>query len=303
MKHQEFPVQLAFIPAPTKAEFLCFATELKSADGYAAFNDDNEINYTARQKIALGIGEQLCALAVWHLYSPADSPAVTIAEAELAVLPAFRDKGLGQKLLSELAQRAQQAGAVRLKVWAHGDTAVQQQLAQNTGAGAIRTLHKMVLQLDNKSAVVASITVDSAKISTYNSSQAAAWVQLNSQVFAWHPEQGRLTIKDLEARLAENWADTSSFYLLHAESGELIGYNWLKLTANAAEIYVLGVAPWVAGKGYGKALLQRGLAEIYSRGYQQAELYVEAENSAAIALYCKYGFVVTETHVQYELAL
>jgi mycothiol synthase len=86
----------------------------------------------------------------------------------------------------------------------------------------------------------------------------AAWLGVNAAAFATHPEQGRWTQADLQARLDEPWFDAAGF-LLAERDGELLGYHWTKVHGDGAgEVYVLGIAPAAQGLGLGKALLIRG---------------------------------------------
>lgn len=81
----------------------------------------------------------------------------------------------------------------------------------------------------------------------------------------------------------------------------LVGYDWLKIEpgSSTGEIYVLGIAPEAAGRGLGRALLGAGLARMVERSCTAADLYVEAENRAAVALYRSLGFTDAAIDVQY----
>jgi mycothiol synthase len=62
---------------------------------------------------------------------------------------------------------------------------------------------------------------------------------------------------------------------------------------------VLGVDPEAGGEGLGRALLSTGLEYLRQRGNTEVELYAEADNSPAIALYGGYGFEVASRDVMY----
>jgi mycothiol synthase len=49
----------------------------------------------------------------------------------------------------------------------------------------------------------------------------AAWVALNAAAFADHPEQGRLTLADLDQRLAQPWFDAAGFLVAEVPGGDL----------------------------------------------------------------------------------
>ena len=58
-------------------------------------------------------------------------------------------------------------------------------------------------------------------------------------------------------------------------------------------LFSLYVSPSFAGKGYGKLLLERAIAEISSNGFGEMSLWVFNDNTIAKFLYSKYGFAET----------
>lgn len=64
---------------------------------------------------------------------------------------------------------------------------------------------------------------------------------------------------------------------------------------NAVELTYLGVAPEQRGQGLGSRLLQAFLYASRSAGYRKVVLSVETDNTAAIRLYQKAGFVICKT--------
>jgi mycothiol synthase len=136
-----------------------------------------------------------------------------------------------------------------------------------------------------------------------------AWLALNAQAFAEHPEQGRWSPADLRVRLAEPWFDPEGFLLAAEEStGRLLGFHWTKVherpgSARIGEVYVLGVDPTAHGGGLGRALTAAGLAYLRDRrGLDRVMLYVDESNTAAVALYERLGFARWSAHVNYQSA-
>ena len=64
---------------------------------------------------------------------------------------------------------------------------------------------------------------------------------------------------------------------------------------------MLGVDPSAHGRGLGGALTVAGLRYLRSRGIDQAMLYVDESNTAAVALYTRLGFARWSTDVSYRL--
>ncbi|HRN29218.1 MAG TPA: GNAT family N-acetyltransferase, partial [Terrimesophilobacter sp.] len=125
-----------------------------------------------------------------------------------------------------------------------------------------------------------------------------------ARAFVDHPEQGALTQRDLDARKAETWFDPESFLLLY-DGDELVGSNWLKIdptNPTLGEIYAIAVSPEHQGKGHSRRLMDAGLTRLRERGATTASLYVEADNTPALALYERYGFVRHTIDVQYSRA-
>ncbi len=125
------------------------------------------------------------------------------------------------------------------------------------------------------------------------------WLALNARAFAQHPEQGKLTQRDLDDRMAEPWFDAEDFLILR-DGDAMIGFCWLKVDGDIGEFYAVATDPERQGKGLGRVLMDAGLARLATRGIRTAALYVEADNAPALALYHRYGFEQHTIDVQYR---
>ncbi len=65
---------------------------------------------------------------------------------------------------------------------------------------------------------------------------------------------------------------------------------------------MLGVDPDRAARGLGSALLAAGLDLLAARGLDEVDLYVEADNAPALALYRRAAFRDAAVDVQYRRA-
>ena len=128
-----------------------------------------------------------------------------------------------------------------------------------------------------------------------------AWLGANNAAFAGHPENGRMTRRDLELRMAQSWFDPSGFFLAWA-NGELAGSCWTKIHDDGAgEIYIIGVVPAWEGRGLGRDLVSHGLKYLgEERHLNRAVLFVEASNGRAVALYQDLGFEKVRELVAYR---
>jgi mycothiol synthase len=131
------------------------------------------------------------------------------------------------------------------------------------------------------------------------------WTELNAAAFASHPEQGKWSVQDLDRRAAEGWFDPAGLIFVvprqaDGSAGRPLGYVWTKVIGRVGEIYAIGVHPKAQGKRLGTALLRHGLEYLEHQGLEEVRLFVDADNTAAIAAYRRQGFEVTRRDVQYS---
>ncbi|MFD8935926.1 mycothiol synthase [Streptomyces sp. NPDC059578] len=242
--------------------------------------------------LLLLVGDELVGYAQLEDTDPVEAPA-----AELVVRPALRGRGHGRALGTALLA----ATGKRLRVWAHGGHSAARHLAQVLGLTLFRELRQMrrpLTALDLPDPVLPEgVTVRTFVVGRDD----ADWLALNAAAFAHHPEQGSLTQRDLDARTSQPWFDPSGFFLAERD-GELVGFHWTKVHAEEGlgEVYVLGVRPGVQGGGLGKALTTIGLRHLAATGAPTAMLYVDADNTAAVKVYERLGFVTHETDLMYR---
>jgi len=140
------------------------------------------------------------------------------------------------------------------------------------------------------------------QVRSYRDSDAAAVVALNAAAFAHHPEQGAMDEDNLARRMAEPWFDPAGLLLAEDGSG-MLGFHWTKQhDAQHGEVYVVGVAPRSQGRGLGRLLTLAGLHHLAALGVDEVQLYVESDNTPAVAVYSRLGFehAESDTHVQYR---
>ncbi|WDZ87917.1 mycothiol synthase [Micromonospora cathayae] len=249
---------------------------------------------------------------------------------DLVVHPAHRRRGLGRSLAVAALTEADRAGTTLtgpdrdgavpvgpagtdadrdgavVRSWAHGDHPAAAALAVDLGLTRARVLWQLRRPLTEPTA--APPLPDGVTLRAFRpGSDDDAWLALNARAFADHPEQGRWTVADLRARLAEPWFDPAGFLLAVQEStGRLLGFHWTKVhdrpgTHPVGEVYVLGVDPTAHGGGLGRALTAAGLTYLRrQRGLDRVMLYVDESNTAAVALYRRAGFAHWCAHVNYQ---
>jgi mycothiol synthase len=247
------------------------------------------------------MGDRLAGYAALDVVGDAEGRQV----AELAVHPELRRRGVGAALVGALVERVAEGSGdgERLRVWAHGSLPGSARLAERFGLRKARELLRMRRDLDE--------TLPEPRLPGGVELRAfvpgrdeSAVVYVNHRAFAWHPEQGGMTVEDLRQAEAESWFDPEGFLLALDTDGRLLGFHWTKIHPDVGgepfgEVYVVGVDPDAQGTGLGKALTLAGLRHLRSVGQRRVMLYVEGDNAAAVAVYTRLGFRVWDVDTQY----
>lgn len=176
-----------------------------------------------------------------------------------------------------------------LEIWVHGATNERDELMGERGYRSERTL----LQLRR------ALPAPPSELTTraFVDADADELVTVNNRAFAWHPEQGGLTVAKLREDMAESWFDADGLRILELDD-RIAGFCWTKVHREPeplGEIYVIGLDPEYAGRGLGGPLTQSGLDRLHELGLRTAMLYVEADNAPALEVYRRLGFVTHRT--------
>ena len=221
----------------------------------------------------------------------------------LVVDPIARTDGRGHALLATAAESGLQEG---LTAWSHGNHPGAAVLADRFGFERVRDLWVMRRSLDHLPALPdgAGVVVRTFR----RGADEDAFLAVNAAAFAQHPEQGAMARDDLDQRMAEPWFDPAGFFVAEDPAdgpANLVGFHWTKVhdgERRVGEVYIVGVSPRAQGSGLGRVLTLTGLHHLAARGLHEVLLYVESDNTTAIAVYSKLGFTHAEvdTHVQYR---
>jgi mycothiol synthase len=222
--------------------------------------------------------------------------------AELVVAPAAR----GQRHGRALAEETLKATGGDLRAWAHGGHPAARHLAEVFGLELFRELRQMRRPISPETVPEVPALPEAVTLRTFVPGQDdAAWLAVNAAAFAHHPEQGSWTERDLRERFAEPWFDPAGFFLAERD-GRLVGFHWTKVHREPGrqpmgEVYVVGVAPGEQGGGLGQALTAVGLRHLaVDRGLRTVLLYVDADNTAAVRVYERLGFLVHEVDLMFR---
>ncbi|MFI0741928.1 mycothiol synthase [Streptomyces sp. NPDC021100] len=288
-------------PAPERArDVLRLIAEAAAADGRQAVSEQGRlqlkggrpgVRHLLLHDVTDG-AEVLAGYAQLEDTDPVEAPA-----GELVVHPAYRGRGHGRALGNALLRES----GKRLRVWAHGGHPAARHLAQVLGMSLFRELRQMRRPLDGLDLPEPRLP-DGVTVRTFRpGDDDAAWLAVNAEAFAHHPEQGSLTQRDLDDRKAEGWFDPEGFFLAERD-GAIVGFHWTKVHAEEGlgEVYVVGIRPGAQGGGLGKALTTIGLRHLAAAGLPTAMLYVDADNVPAVTVYERLGFTIHETDLMYR---
>jgi len=276
------------------------------ADGHEPLGEHKFLRLQRGDDLSMAIlafdGEALAGYAHTVTYGEEDDRR---ASCEFVVDPSRRRRGVGRMLLSHAIMTAHSKGALKLDLWAYNDTAASQHMAAQFGfTPARRLLH---LHRHMRSAPAPQPVVGATIRAVRPGIDDEAWLALNNRIFAGHPENGRWTLDDLRARMAQPWFLADDVLMLEVE-GSLAGFCWLKVEERAAEgrvgeVYVIGTAPEYQGRGLGRYLLGAALRRLREREAAVAAIYVDQSNAGALALYTANGFHYHHVDVCYTRSL
>lgn len=221
-------------------------------------------------------------------------------ELELAVHPESRRHGVATALMEQVAEASEQ-----IEAWSHADHPGAAALARRFAIPRVREL--LVMRRSSDIALPPVEVPDDIVIRTFQPTDEAALLDVNSAAFAHHPEQGSLSVADLHERMNSSWWDPAGLFVAVPKDPEsapaMLGFHWTKVHRDDAEpygeVYVVAVNPRMAGRGLGTLLTNIGLAHLQAQGLGRILLYVEGDNAPAIAVYNKQGFTVERTEVKY----
>ncbi len=252
--------------------------------------------------------------------------------AELVVDPAARRQGVGRALLRAVL------GAGATGVWAHGDLPAARALADSDGLVSARELHVMERPVRDGDDVDPVLPEGFSVRAFEPGRDEQAWLDVNRLAFASHPEQGSITLADLQDRMSQDWFDPAGFLLVEdttvTQDGgahPLAAFHWTKREPGPAprpgpardgdegaghprpghardgdegagtsgEVYVVGVHPAYQGRGLAGPLTGLGTAYLARQGVERIELYVDGDNTRALATYRRAGFEDAAIHVVY----
>lgn len=242
--------------------------------------------------VAVTVADETGLIALAQISAANDTSSL-----EAFTVPGLRD---ARAVLDDASETALDVfarnGGGRVFWWVDDPTDADLAFADEHALAPVRGLHEMrrPLPLDQHAAIPTRDFVAGV--------DDEAWLAVNNRAFSEHGEQGGWTRDDLQLRTAESWFDPRGFRI-HEIDGRIAAFCWTKLHHELdpviGEIYVIAVDPDFHGQGLGKQLTLAGLDSIAARGIREANLYVDADNVAAVGLYERLGFTIHRSRQAY----
>lgn len=276
-------------------QVLDLGDEAERADGVAPFSEQPLLDlrrHEGSDDLPTVLITQEGEIVTGAVLSTDDDP----NSAELAVAPAQRRRGLGRALVqAALAQDPTR------RFWAHGNLAPAQALAAECELVVVRELWRMERPVAETDGDPVDLPDGYRARAFVPGQDEEAWLRVNARAFVDHPEQGRMTRSDLDDRMAEPWFDPEGLILVVDEDDRLAASHWVKVPPgeSTGEVYVVAVDPDHQGRGLGGPLTRLGLQRLRRVGVQVVDLYVDADNSRAVATYRRLGFETAAVDAMY----
>jgi mycothiol synthase len=273
-------VRTALLTPDQQAAVLTLVAAARDVDGVAPMSEQSLL--AVRGRSGRGV-EHVLAYADEELagYLQLDDDS-----AELVVDPAHRRHGVGSDLLAQVPSET--------RVWAHGDLEASQSFARGQGLQVVRELFVLGRRFDEAGPLDPVRLPAGLVARAFRPGQDEdEWLRVNAAAFAHHPEQGRMTRADLDARMAESWFDPAGLILVvpEADPATVAASHWTKRhTPKVGEVYVVAVDPAYQGKGLGRPVTMLGLEYLRDAGVEDVILYVDGDNPAALKVYRGLGF-------------
>lgn len=258
---------------------LTLAEIATQTDGVSPFNEATRIALSTGAPLRLSLIDEVGAAV-----------GVGDAPAEFVVHPRYRRQGRGTLLLRALLDRGER------DFWAHGDLPAAQALAAAMGLQVARTL--LVLRTEESDLVVPPAP-EGVVLRTFTEGDVEQIIAVNARAFADHPEQGAMDRADFDHRRTQDWFDPAGLFVAERD-GQVLGFHWTKREDDIGEVYVVAVDPSAHGSKIGSALTAHGMRHLWGAGVTAIELYVEGENTAALAVYARLGFTEHARDVMYR---
>lgn len=214
------------------------------------------------------------------------------AEATGMVHPGYRRQGVFRSLVEAAREACRKSNTESLILYFDHRSAAATAFAEAIGAQHDFSEHSMRRE-QGQPAPQLTQRLDFRKA---DAGDAAAIAAILATDFDADPSQ-------LQQNIARNMQSPVYQYYIAALDGQPIGSLNVQNLGGDAYVYGFVVRPEQRGRGYGKEILARAIADITAARPQPVFIEVETNNDPAYGLYRALGFEVTTTYDYYRVAL
>lgn len=192
-------------------------------------------------------------------------------------------------LLHELLEGVQEDVASRpTEVWLRGASTADLAGAETHGLVPVRTLQVLRADLTTRDLQRTPLP-EGLSVRAAREDDVRALARLLGDVY---PDARAWDEEGLRIRRSSPWFRDEDVLLAADDDGTLAAVHWMKRRdATTGEVHNLAVHPDSQGSGLGAAMLDLGLAHLHEVGCREVLLWVDAANTAALAVYASRGFV------------
>ena len=220
-------------------------------------------------------------------------PEIPISRAVAAggVLPEFRGRGVGRRLLRDAIAQAESLGVGVLHIQAAADDERARNLLASEGFAQVKEYWQM--RWEGGGLPELNLRGEFSLRPFRLGEDEAALTELQNAAFGEHWGFCPNTVDEIAARVrVKNTEPDGIIFVMDGDTPA--GYNWTLQNRNehggVGFVSMTGVHPDYRGKGLGTAVVVSGMRYLSERGVDAVELEVDSENTPARELYRKLGY-------------
>ena len=214
----------------------------------------------------------------------------TTLEVNGMVHPAFRRKGVFNKLFQLVTDERVKRKGITMLLLSDNKSIPGQEFIKSTGASYKHSEYEMFLRLNPKQ----EISLENVFLRKANNKDAREIQYQNSIYFD-------IEFIEEDIKMPEDEEKCGMIIYIAEVGNKIIGKVHLEVSGDIGGIYGLGVTPDYRGKGYGREILIGAIEILKERNKKEIMLQVAAKNNKALNLYKSCGFEETSIMDYYQM--
>jgi len=226
----------------------------------------------------------------------------------LGVVPAFRRRGVGRRLVEKAIESLKQRGMESVQGWTRQGKVACKSLLESMGFKLIRVFSTMRRNLKTIPHNIREHKKLKMRELETNMDDIKLLIWLENETFKEHFNFRPTTVEETKYWIMNKpWCDIVGFFFAYLDD-QPVGYVWAGIDSKFIQhkgikrgwIIDIGVLKPNRRRGIGTALMQQGMEFLKSEGMTEVELGVDDSNpTKAIELYKKVGFRIALKELTY----